>query len=174
LLQVFSCRALRTCSISIRNPKKIYSVSLWIFIHIFNNVQAILLLLPLCMLFTLTIKFVWDSKPKARNLVSFTGTLFCSGGSNSDGHPEITQESRIGNCRLLLGGCLSGSLRREREREAYGTMESCSFGSHICRYFAPVWTGCWFPAKRSWVFPSHFSCKIKSHAPNKEETEALS
>lgn len=54
--------------------------------------------------------------PKARNLVSFTGTLFVPA-SNSDGHPEITQESRIGNCRLLLGGRLSGSLKRECERE---------------------------------------------------------
>jgi len=55
-------------------------------------------------------------KPKARKLVSFTGTLFVPA-SSSDGNPEITQESRIGNCGLLLGGRLSGYLKRERERE---------------------------------------------------------
>jgi hypothetical protein len=54
-------------------------------------------------------------KPKARKLVSFTGTLFVPV-SSSDGNPEITQESRIGNCGLL-GGRLSDSLKRERERE---------------------------------------------------------
>jgi hypothetical protein len=53
---------------------------------------------------------------KARKLVSFTGSLFVPA-SNSDGHPEITQESRIRNYVLFLGGRLSGSLKRERERE---------------------------------------------------------
>jgi hypothetical protein len=95
-----------------KEDSQCFSVNL----HLKHTVQAILLL-PLGMLFTLTIKFVWDSiKPKARNLVSFTGTLFVPA-SSSHGNPEITQESIIGNCGLLLDGRLSDSLKRERERE---------------------------------------------------------
>ncbi len=80
-----------------------------------HNVQAILLLLPLCMLFTLTLKFVWDSKPKARNLVSFTGTLFCSG---IEFRWPSRNHTRVENWQLsFVVGWASFWFSEERERE---------------------------------------------------------